>query len=639
MQFQLFLVGATLLLSLPQLCICSECSESFKCGDDAYSYPFWGGSRPAYCGVTGFELNCRDSYTTEIEIRNSIGFGATFIVLNITEAYQIMTIVRSDLWYLGLGYCPSAFIESYSSGSEYYNRLEKVPGTLKYTLFYGCPFNVSAESGGAVCQINGTAINLYLKANSGSTKQNHKTSECQGGILILVRPSSVNLSTVDILMKGYDAKYAGSYHSDCVSCINSGGSCGSNISSGIFRCYCRDGTSQRTCPPPGNSTNSGSGIALVIGPISGSILLIILACLCWRRKYSSVNPIVFLKISKKFEKVEEFLRNNGSMAPKRYTYSDIRRMTNSFKEKLGQGGFGSVFKGKLLDGRLVAVKVMRESKSDGEDFINEVASISRTSHVNVVSLLGFCFDGSKRALIYEFMSNGSLEKFIYKNKPLETSSSLPWEKLYEIVVGVSRGLGYLHRGCNTRIVHFDIKPHNILLNENFCPKISDFGLAKLCFTQESYLSMSDARGTVGYIAPEVFSRNIGVVSHKSDVYSFGMMVFEIVGGKKNINNLADRTSEIFFPHWIHTRIELNKDLGLHGITSEADVEITKKMIIVGLWCIQTNPLDRPPMSKVVDMLEGSLESLQIPPKAFLLSSSGSQHDSSSTEVWQSITHF
>ncbi|KAF6159684.1 hypothetical protein GIB67_029942 [Kingdonia uniflora] len=100
-------------------------------------------------------------------------------------------------------------------------------------------------------------------------------------------------------------------------------------------------------------------------------------------------------------------------------------MTDSFKDKLGQGGFGGVFKGKLLDGWLVAMKVMRESKGDGEDFMNEVASISRTSHVNVVSLLGFCFDGSKRALIYEFMSNVSLEKFIYKDKPLETSSSLP----------------------------------------------------------------------------------------------------------------------------------------------------------------------------------------------------------------------
>ncbi|KAF6151261.1 hypothetical protein GIB67_002960 [Kingdonia uniflora] len=171
-------------------------------------------------------------------------------------------------------------------------------------------------------------------------------------------------------------------------------------------------------------------------------------------------------------------------------YSDIIRMTNSFKDKLGQGGFGGVFKGKLLNGWLVAVKVMRESKGDSEDFMNEVASISRLR---------------------------------------------------------IRGLEYLHRGCNTRVVHFDILPHNILLNKNFRPKISDFGLAKLCSTQESYVSMLDARGTAEYIAPEVFSRNFGVVSYKSDVYSFGMMVLEIVGGRKNINGLADRTSEIFFP--------------------------------------------------------------------------------------------
>ncbi|KAF6171488.1 hypothetical protein GIB67_018012 [Kingdonia uniflora] len=621
MHFQLLFLA--LLLSLLQLCTCTytDCSNSFECGGDAYSYPFWGGKRPSYCGVTGFGLDCRDTQI-EIKIGNSDSInGQTYRVLNISEANQNMAIVRQDVWDFAFGgyYCPSAFLNDTAS---YNTPFEYVSGTLNYTVFYGCPFKVSDEFGEVYCysdSINLTSITLYLTADSESNKT---TSECQGAILIPVRPSSFNQSTNTIFHSGFDVTYAGSYYSDCVNCTNSGGACGSK--SGDFYCY-----------PPGNSTSSRRRIALVIAPISGFSLVIILACICWRMKYSSVNSIVFRKISKNAEKVEEFLRNNGSMAPKRYTYSDIRRMTDSFKEKLGQGGFGDVFKGKLLDGRLVAVKVMRESKGDGEDFINEVASISKTSHVNVVSLLGFCFDGFKRALIYEFMSNGSLEKFIYKNKPLETiSSSLPWEKLYEIVVGVSRGLEYLHRGCNTRIVHFDIKPHNILLNESFCPKIADFGLAKLCSPQESYVSMLDARGTVGYIAPEVFYRNIGVVSHKSDVYSFGMMVLEIVAGRKN----TDRTSEIFFPHWIHTRIKLNEDLGLHGITSATDAEITMKMILVGLWCIQTNPLDRPPMSKVVDMLEGSLESLQIPPKAFLSSSSGSQHDSLSSKGWQSITH-
>jgi interleukin-1 receptor-associated kinase 1 len=156
--------------------------------------------------------------------------------------------------------------------------------------------------------------------------------------------------------------------------------------------------------------------------------------------------------------------NSHSLTPKRYTYSEIKKMTNSFVDKLGQGGFGGVYKGELPDGRPVAVKVLKNSKGDGEEFVNEVVSISRTSHVNIVTLFGFCFERTKRALIYEYMPNGSLDKFIYRQTSLHGNHNLQWEKLYEIAVGIGRGLEYLHRGCNTRIVHFDIKPHNILLD-------------------------------------------------------------------------------------------------------------------------------------------------------------------------------
>ncbi|MCL7025346.1 hypothetical protein MKW94_007441 [Papaver nudicaule] len=302
-------------------------------------------------------------------------------------------------------------------------------------------------------------------------------------------------------------------------------------------------------------------------------------------------------------------------------------MTNSFKVKLGQGGYGSVFKGKLPDGRLVAVKGLfsnLESNNSGVEFINEVASISRTSHVNIVTLLGFCFDKrNKRALIYEFMPNGSLEKYIYGEKKAtsESDPAFGWETLYQLAIEIARGLEYLHRGCTTRILHFDIKPHKILLDEDFHAKISDFGLARLCLEKESFISMSGARGTAGYIAPEVFNRNFGVVSSKSDVYSYGMMVLEMVGGRKNIDVKVgvDHPSQLYFPHMIYDRIKLNRDLGLHGIVTEERELAAKKMIIVGLWCIQTNPLSRPSMSKVLEMLEGSVEALEIPPKPFLSS--------------------
>ncbi|KAH6759970.1 receptor serine/threonine kinase [Perilla frutescens var. hirtella] len=316
----------------------------------------------------------------------------------------------------------------------------------------------------------------------------------------------------------------------------------------------------------------------------------------------------------KKQNIDKFLLAHGSLAPKRYSYNEIKKMSKSFKDKLGQGGYGIVYKGKLPDGQLVAVKVLTETHDNAEEFINEVASISRTSHVNIVNLLGFCYERNKRALVYEFMPNKSLEKFIYK------SPSLEWKKLYEIAVGVARGLEYLHRGCNTRIVHFDIKPQNILLDQDFCPKISDFGLAKLCMRKQSVISMLGARGTIGYIAPEVFSRNFGIVSHKSDVYSYGIMLLQMAK-EINVEPASMKSSENCYLDKVYEHVVAQKGRILDDVMSQEEAEESgRKMVMVGFWCIQTSPLDRPSMSNVVEMLQGKLQSIQIPPKPFLLCS-------------------
>ncbi|CAA7042792.1 unnamed protein product [Microthlaspi erraticum] len=303
---------------------------------------------------------------------------------------------------------------------------------------------------------------------------------------------------------------------------------------------------------------------------------------------------------------------------RRYSYENVKKMTNSFAHVLGKGGFGTVYKGKLPDasGRDIAIKILNESKGNGEDFINELASMSRASHVNIVSLFGFCYEGSKRAIIYEFMPNGSLDKFISENM----STKMDWKTLYNIAVGVARGLEYLHNSCVPKIVHFDIKPQNILMDGDLCPKISDFGLAKLWNNKESIISLLDARGTIGYIAPEVFSKNFGGASHKSDVYSYGMVVLDMIGAKNKKRSETTRSnkSSMNFPDWIYEDLERKEAIRLVGdhITEEEEEEekIVKKMTLVGLWCIQTNPSDRPPMRKVVEMLEGGLEALQVPPK-------------------------
>jgi interleukin-1 receptor-associated kinase 1 len=290
-------------------------------------------------------------------------------------------------------------------------------------------------------------------------------------------------------------------------------------------------------------------------------------------------------------------------------------MTGSFAHKLGQGGNGAVYKGRLPDGREVAVKMLKEAKQvDGEEFINEVASISRTSHVNVVTLLGFCVEGkSKRGLVYEYMPNGSLERYT-------AGGDLSWERLLDIAVGIARGLEYLHRGCNAHIVHFDIKPHNILLDAAFRPKISDFGLAKLRPQKESTIAVSiaGARGTVGYIAPEVFSRQAGAVTSKSDVYSYGMMVLEMVGARRSgivvDGSGSTGASSSYFPECLYQ--DLDGFCASSACSGPEEEEVVRKMVVVGLWCIRMSPSDRPSISRVLEMLEKmTVAELQLPLEA------------------------
>ena len=314
-------------------------------------------------------------------------------------------------------------------------------------------------------------------------------------------------------------------------------------------------------------------------------------------------------------KIEKFLEDYKALKPARYTYADIKKITSHFKDKLGEGGYGTVYKGKLSNEILVAVKILNNFKGNGEEFINEVGTMDRIHHINVVHLVGFCSDGFRRALIYEFLPNESLEKFIFS--AADKNPLLGWEKLRSIALGIAKGIEYLHQGCDQRILHFDIKPHNILLDQNFNPKISDFGLAKLCSKEQSAVSMTAARGTMGYIAPEMLSRNFGNVSYKSDVYSFGMLLLEMVGGRKNIDVTVENPSGVYFPEWVYNHLDQGKELQIR-IEEEGDAKIAKKLTIVGLRCIQWYPVDRPTMKTVVQMLEGEGEgdNLTMPPNPF-----------------------
>ncbi|XP_008245710.2 PREDICTED: rust resistance kinase Lr10-like [Prunus mume] len=317
-------------------------------------------------------------------------------------------------------------------------------------------------------------------------------------------------------------------------------------------------------------------------------------------------------------RIERFLDEYRAMKPSRYSYADIKRITSQFKEKLGQGAYGTVFKGKLSSELLVAVKMLNNSNENGEDFINEVGTMCQIHHVNVVRLVGICADGFIHALVYEYLPNGSLQNFL--SSADNKNSFIGWDKLQDIALGIAKGIEYLHQGCDQRILHFDIKPQNVLLDQDFTPKVSDFGLAKFCAKDQSAISMTTARGTMGYIAPEIFSRNFGNVSYKSDVYSFGILLLEMVGGRKNFKVMEDSTSQVYFPEWIYNLLEQGNDLRIHIGDDEADVTIARKLAIVGLWCIQWHPTDRPSMKVVVQMLERE-GNLAMPPNPFASTSS------------------
>ncbi|KAK9677275.1 hypothetical protein RND81_11G132400 [Saponaria officinalis] len=515
------------------------------------------------------------------------------------------------------------------------------PSVENIKLLYKCPNDIDAHNFSSVsCYEGDTKYQAYYVSNMSAPKD--YASYCSSIEVPVFRNELDRYnkgevqSLTEVLSQGFEVNYE--YSPECLRCKNSGGICGSTYFSD-FVCFCKNEAYDLVCrtgPPieishktpkiSGTALSSASTMSrrLVIFVGSAclalgiSMLLLVMLCRLRKRRPTRKFAVFWKSEAAKCPNVDTFLQIYGSFALTRYTYANIKKMTDGFKDKLGEGGYATVYKGKLLSGRLVAVKVLKLSKGDGEAFVNEVASISRTNHVNIVTLLGFCYEGNKRALIYEFLSNGSLEKFTFHGTR-DRIQSLPWETLFNIAIGIARGLDYLHRGCNARILHFDIKPHNILLDEEFCPKISDFGLAGLCPSPESTISMLEARGTIGYIAPEVFCRTVGGVSHKSDVYSFGMMVLDMVCGRKSLSADLQKISEIYFPQWIYNRLELEEEASFQGTIIDEEKAVQRKMILVSLWCIQTYPSNRPSMSTVVEMLQGCVELIQMPPKPNLSS--------------------
>ncbi|CAL2265349.1 unnamed protein product [Prunus armeniaca] len=571
--------------------VLQDCTET-RCGPEgpAIRFPFrLKGRQPIYCGFRGFDLSCTGDNRTMLEIPSS---SAKLFVYDINYRSHAIGLRHSD-------YClPREFF--YSNGSS--PSFEFVG----HASLFNCPPS--------------TVRDKYFKSPDGYRCMARLTP-CHGNHIYAVLGEDYSVDDCPIHeMPLVSCTKVHDYTSDpaYISEIKTRYIDGLKLHWSIPACeHCEEMSKtcrfthqidQVECIDVSKGHNLGRTALKIIG-ISAFCLVLI-----------AMGPtIYYVYTSNKMEKenclrIERFLDDYRAMKPSRYSYADIKRITSQFKEKLGQGSYGTVFKGKLSSELLVAVKILNNSNEKGEDFINEVGTMCQIHHVNVVRLVGFCADGFIRALVYEYLPNGSLQNFL--SSADNKNSFLGWNTLQDIALGIAKGIEYLHQGCDQRILHFDIKPHNVLLDQDFTPKVSDFGLAKFCAKDQSAISMTTARGTMGYIAPEVFSRNFGNVSYKSDVYSFGILLLEMVGGRKNFKVMEDSTSQVYFPEWIYNLLEQGNDLRIHIGDDEADVTIARKLAIVGLWCIQWHPIDRPSMKDVVQMLEREGNNLAMPPNPF-----------------------
>ncbi|KAL4611987.1 hypothetical protein ACB092_08G165700 [Castanea dentata] len=581
------------------------------------SYPFRLKSDPEICGDSRYELSCENNRTTVLHL-----FARKYHVQEIYYNNYTIWVVDSGIWKDNYFSFPSYSLNRYnfsqyrSAYTTYLPKRTEDTELSRSVVLMSCekPVNSLFYLDASTCNIDSGEDfkKRYRYVKVGRTNASDVEDSCKVEKMFLTSwPESddpINTSCTDVhneLLYGFELSWLQ---------VPCGSLCVHTLISNY--CYLDDANlvqciGRFSLSIPMIFEASLEQIGVFIGLhfaakiLFGSPCVIAFFIYKWRRRHLSMC-----------DAVENFLQSHNNLMPIRYSYSQIKKMTKCFKDKLGEGGYGSVYKGKLQSGHLVAIKMLGKSKGNGQDFINEVATIGRIHHENVVQLIGYCVEGLKRALIYEFMPNGSLDKYIFSQ---EGNIPLSIEKTYNISLGVACGIEYLHRGCDMQILHFDIKPHNILLDENFTPKVSDFGLAKLYPIDDSIVSLTAARGTLGYIAPELFYKNIGGVSYKADVYSFGMLLLETASKRKNLNAFVEHSSQIYFPTWVYGQFNEGNDIEMEDATEE-EKKTVKKMIIVALWCIQMKPSDRPSMNKVVEMLEGEVECLQMPSKPFLLSS-------------------
>ncbi|CAN1151600.1 LEAF RUST 10 DISEASE-RESISTANCE LOCUS RECEPTOR-LIKE PROTEIN KINASE-like 2.1 [Linum perenne] len=591
--------------SLPNLCT-STCGHLTN-----ITYPFRLTTDPPTCGDSDYQITCLNNTTPLFRFHSS-----TYFVRRIFHDRRVIRLVdpnffpnqscslpSQSLSVADLTQDPRFAAYAYNTDTSFVRCSGNLTGQQSYRRL-PCLGNDDGGAGGSSVYVSyGTYI---ISGLNGTCSFLSRVPTIYQPIL---NPSYE--SVVLLLQEGFDLAWS----VECRDCLARGSEC--------FLTDFDPTPSTYQCRSPEDYLpavvsaiiSSLSGLFLVINLIVRFILapIVIIGFLIHKYRTSQKSSAVEIKA--------KIVSNRGSSLPRRYSYSDIEVMTEQFKHKLGRG----MFKGKLPEnGGLVAVKMLGDHFNlSSESLMNEISTIAGVRHDNVVRLLGFCCEGSRSCLVYEYMPNGSLDKYICARGEAKLLLPISWEQLDRIALGTARGIHHLHE---VSILHLDIKPQNVVLDHDFVPKVADVGMAKLCRKGND---SSTTGANLRYIAPEVLSDDIEAVSSKSDVYSFGMLLLEMVEGKRIAESKGkNHSSDIYFPMWVHDHLSEGGDLELQNVT-EIESAIAKKLSIVGLCCIQKSVSDRPSMARVVEMLMGgNADDLQLPRNSLCFP----EHDSGSKDV-------
>ncbi|OMO62986.1 hypothetical protein CCACVL1_22543 [Corchorus capsularis] len=308
----------------------------------------------------------------------------------------------------------------------------------------------------------------------------------------------------------------------------------------------------------------------------------------------------------------------SSSAPQKFRLKELKAATGNFNgnNKLGSGGFGTVYKGILRKDEFVAVKrILKNTRHGKQDFIAEVTSISNLHHKNLVKLLGWCYESNELLLVYEFMPNGSLDKFIFTNtSPNDTIiPTLTWETRHNIICGVARALDYLHNCCEKRVIHRDIKASNIMLDSEFNARLGDFGLARtIQLNEKTHHSTKGIAGTPGYMAPECF--HTGKATVETDIYAFGVLILEVVCGRKPGHQTEENNYNCSIVEWVweHHRMGTITDVVDFRLDKDFDKDQAQCILVLGLACCHPNPFERPSMRIALQVLTGEVAAPTVP---------------------------